>query len=83
MKVPTLGSRISGLSDAVEDGVTGILVESQSKIALQQGLEQLIVNRDYCYKLGEQAFVRCEQNFDSEIVTDLVAKEYNDQLFKR
>ena len=76
MKVPTLGSNIYGLTDAIQDDVTGILVESKNKIKLQEALEQLVINEEYCKELGGKAFERCRKEFDTTLVSQLLHQEY-------
>lgn len=77
MEVPTLGTKITGLCDAIEDGVTGILAEPENVLALQSSLEGLIEERSFCKYLGIQAFKRCQRDFDAINISDLVAEKYN------
>lgn len=78
MQVPAVGTKIPGLVDAIEDGVTGILVEPKSTEHLVYGLERLIKERDLCSKMGEQAYQRCRKLFDSKKISQLVATEYHE-----
>jgi glycosyltransferase involved in cell wall biosynthesis len=43
--VPVVGSRIGGIPDLVEDGVSGLLVDPGSPDALAQALEMLAADR--------------------------------------
>ena len=43
--VPVVGSRIGGIPDLVEDGVSGLLVDPGSPEALAQALETLAADR--------------------------------------
>ncbi len=76
MKVPTLGSNIYGLTDAIQHEVTGILVEPQNTVKLQEALEKLVINEEYCKDLGEKAFERCRKEFDTTLVSQLLHQEY-------
>lgn len=76
MAVPTVGTRITGLSDAVLDGETGLLVPPQNSIALEQALGQLIDNPTFNKQLGEAARERCLREFDSRVVSARLAEEY-------
>ena len=78
MGLATVGSKINGLSDAVEDGVTGILTEVMNANSLQDALEKLIQDKTLCKRLGEQAFERCQRDFDSVYMSQLLIKEYSD-----
>ena len=76
MKLPTVGTKITGLVDAIENGETGILVEPANFQQLALGLEQLISNRQACKEMGERAYLRCRKLFDSKIMSQLIAAEY-------
>ena len=76
MSVPTVGSNITGLVDAIEDGVTGLLVQPNNVSELKAGLDTLINNRELTKKMGEQAYLRCRKLFDSKKISELVVSEY-------
>lgn len=76
MGVPTVGSDIPGLRDAVVDGETGLLVKPKDTRALYSSLQRLINDRNYCEELGRNAKMRCVKNFSSNKVSELVAEEY-------
>jgi glycosyltransferase involved in cell wall biosynthesis len=83
MEVPTLGTNITGLCDAIEDNVTGILVPPKSVSALHVALDELIGDRALCRHLGLQAFERCQRDFDATNLSDFVAKEYNTLIHRQ
>jgi glycosyltransferase involved in cell wall biosynthesis len=58
---PVLGTRIAGLSEAVANGKTALLVEPENHQALKQSMEQLIVNDGLRTKLGKQGRIRARQ----------------------
>lgn len=76
MGVPTVGTRITGLSDAVIDEVTGLLVPPRDADALAAALHRLISEPVLRRRLGEAARKRCAEQFDSEIVNRKLAEEY-------
>lgn len=76
MAVPTVGTHITGLSDAVVDGVTGLLVPPRNAVALEQALRRLIENPTLSKQLGEAARERCLREFDARIVNKRLAEEY-------
>ena len=49
-----LGTRVSGLRDAVREGETGLLVEAGQPEALAQGMRQLLDQPDLRLRLGRQ-----------------------------
>jgi len=76
MKLATVGTNINGLSDAIEDGVTGVLSDVMNVNSLESALEKLIQDKDFCNSLGEQAFERCKSDFDSEYMSEELSREY-------
>ena len=76
MSVTTVGSNITGLVDAIEDGVTGLLVQPNNVSELKAGLDTLINNRELTKEMGEQAYLRCRKLFDSKKISELVVFEY-------
>jgi len=76
MGVPCVGARIPGLVDAIEDGVTGLLVPPRDVNALAEAMESLMHDRTLLEEMSAAAASRCEQEFDSAKVNNLVASEY-------
>lgn len=76
MGVPTVGTRITGLTDAIVDGETGILVEVHDSIALANALRTLIENPGLRAHLGEQARARAREHFSSSRVNAALLVEY-------
>ena len=61
--LPIISTYEGGISDIVEDGITGFLVPQKDAVALAQKLEQLIVNGDMRKVMGENGRIRYEKNF--------------------
>ena len=76
MGVPTVGSKISGLSDAVEHGVTGILVPLKNVNAFSESVEELFNDINVLQEMKRAAKRRCEKYFDSKKVNEHVVQEY-------
>jgi glycosyltransferase involved in cell wall biosynthesis len=76
MGVPTVGTRIVGLVDAIEDGKTGILVPAKNPAALAAALECLRCNPRLRSKLGEEAKMRAITQFSAERISRAVLAEY-------
>ena len=76
MGVPTIGTEIPGLIDAIEDGVTGVLVPKQNVEKYSQSLKALLENQDLLQKMKVSARKNCELHFDSKIVNLHVEEEY-------
>lgn len=61
---PVVATRVSGIPEAVEHGVTGLLVEPGDPAALAAALELLIRAPDLGLRLGEAARRRAVEHFD-------------------
>ena len=66
MGVPTVGTRIPGLVDAVLDGETGILVPPRDPVALQGALEFMMAHPEKRKALGEKAMTRASEVFSAD-----------------
>jgi glycosyltransferase involved in cell wall biosynthesis len=80
MGLPTVGTSIYGLIDAVIDGETGILVPPKDDRTLLEALKRLIDHPDELKKMGKAARERCFKLFDSNKFNEKVAEEYHNIL---
>lgn len=76
MGVPAVATRIVGLCDSVEDGVTGILVAPRDAAALARALDVLLTDGDKRIKMANEARTRAIRLFDSNVVNALMLEEY-------
>lgn len=76
MGLPTVGTAIYGLTDAVVDEITGLLVPPRDVTALVKALKHLLDHPDELDRMGRAARARCFQYFNAEIVNRKVAQEY-------
>lgn len=67
--VPTVASRIYGITDAVADGQTGLLFPVGDVKALTQTLLELIEDNDLRQQMGNAACVRALELFSSQRIT--------------
>jgi glycosyltransferase involved in cell wall biosynthesis len=81
--VPTVGTRINGLRDAVVDGVTGLLVPAKNPVALAEALASLLKNEPKRKQMGNAARERVRNLFDSRVVNSRVLEEYKRLLKNR
>ncbi len=63
---PVIGTAVGGIPDIVEDGVTGMLVETNNPSSLPSALRTLLVNDDLRLGMGQRAgeFVRAHHGFE-------------------
>ena len=76
MGMPTLGTHIPGLVDAVVDGETGLLVPHANSHELKKGLSRLVQDQNLRARLGEAARLRCLREYDTNIVNALLVADY-------
>lgn len=60
---PVIGSRTGGVSEAVVDGVTGVLVDENDVTGLKDALQRLITDTTYARLLGTQGQARVQRDF--------------------
>ena len=76
MGIPTIGTRINGLIDAIDDRESGLLVPPRDSEALQKAMKELLDNHDLFIRLQQSAKKRCRQLFDANSVNNMVYQEY-------
>jgi glycosyltransferase involved in cell wall biosynthesis len=74
--IPAIGSRIYGLTDAIVDGETGLLVPVGDVVGIADAMIKFAMNRDFRLTLGEQALVRVKQDFKQVVLTDALLDFY-------
>jgi len=80
--IPALASHIYGITDAVEDGVTGLLHRPRDVAEIAQQLRRLAVDADERQSLGDRARVRVLRDFRQENVIR-ATHEYYDEILAR
>ncbi len=78
MGVPTVGTDIPGLRDAVVHNETGILVPAKNIPALTQALTKLLVDESLRYSMSERAYIRAREQFDASKLNALLIEEYSE-----
>jgi colanic acid/amylovoran biosynthesis glycosyltransferase len=62
--VPVVATQIAGISELVEDGVSGYLVPPGDPIALTNRIDKLLISRDLRAELGEAGRAKVEAEFN-------------------
>ena len=75
--IPAIASRIYGITDAVEDGVTGILHAPASCREIAEAMRTLINDQKLRKTMGEAARKRVVEKFSQERVTKAFTEFYN------
>lgn len=76
MGVPTVGTDIPGLRDAVVHDETGILVPVRNVPALTQALARLLADEAMRSGMGARAARRAREQFDARKISALLLEEY-------
>lgn len=66
---PVVGSRVGGIPETVEDGVTGLLFESGDSAGLEKVLSQLIESNKLREKLGMAGLESIQKKFNAKRMT--------------
>jgi glycosyltransferase involved in cell wall biosynthesis len=74
--VPSIGSSIYGLTDAIVDGQTGFLVPVGDVDALTEAMVRLASDTDLRIRLGKQASDRVVRDFQMKFLTDALTGYY-------
>jgi glycosyltransferase involved in cell wall biosynthesis len=77
---PVVATSVGGLLDAVQDGVTGLLVPPRDPAALRTALERLLADAELRRRLGAAARIRAQEAFSSESATKATIAAYDAAL---
>lgn len=80
MGLPTVGSDIYGLADAVVNEETGLLVPPKDAEALAVAISRLLENKPLRIRMGEAAQQRAWALFDSKNINLQMAEVYDSLL---
>jgi len=76
MGLPAIGTDIYGLSDAIVDGVTGLLVPVKNAEKLAEAISALLHDDATRCRLGAAARQRVESEFSSQRISSLLLDDY-------
>jgi glycosyltransferase involved in cell wall biosynthesis len=62
--VPVVSTRISGIPELIDDGVSGLLVAPQDPESLAAEVEKVLASDELCRRLVREARVKVEREFD-------------------
>jgi L-malate glycosyltransferase len=75
--VPVVGTRIEGLSEVIEDGVSGLLVPPQDSVSLASALIALLKDKERRREMGAAARMRVEENYAYTIFRERLRALYS------
>ena len=76
--IPTIGSKIYGITDAVVDGSTGLLFAPRDVAALESCMEKLVESKQLRNSLGKAAHDRASEDFSSQKLSAAWLKYYQE-----
>ena len=76
MGVPAIGTKIYGLSDAIEEGETGLLVAPRSVEELASAMRYLMDEPELRKLMGKAAKERAVAEYDCKLMGHLMVEEY-------
>lgn len=65
-KVPIVATAVSGIPEAIENGVTGLLHKHENSEELAQAIESLLNDKEFAGKIAERGFQSVKENFSQE-----------------
>ena len=75
---PVVASRVGGIPDMVEEGVTGLLVEPGDSAALANALNTILKDAELAQRLGRAGRARWEQAFGLAAFYEKTQTVYNE-----
>jgi glycosyltransferase involved in cell wall biosynthesis len=78
--VPAIGSRIYGITDAIDDGVTGLLIEPRDIAALAESMNRLAREAPLRRNLGERAREKALRDFSAAAITAELTRYYAEAI---
>jgi len=78
--VPVVSTRLAGIPELIEDGVSGFLVEQRDVEGLRVALRQLMADRELGLRMGRAGRRRVERFFDQEASVRRLAALHGAQI---
>lgn len=78
--LPVVASRIGGLPEIIDDGVTGLLFQPGNETELSEKIDYMWQHPDICQKMGEAARDRFLQHYSDTAHFKRLVELYNDEL---
>jgi glycosyltransferase involved in cell wall biosynthesis len=76
MQLPVVATKVTGCTDAVQDGITGILVAPRDPEAFASAAESLLIEPDMRRRMGNNARSFVAERFSEQVVCERLITEY-------
>jgi glycosyltransferase involved in cell wall biosynthesis len=80
--LPVVATRVGGVPELVEDGVTGFVVPSENSAELAKALNRLLDDPSLCRKMGQSGQIKAERQFSAASMQEQTAALYRSLLHK-
>lgn len=80
MGLPVVATKVRGCNEAVEDGVTGTLVDPRDPVGLAIAIERYVSDPDLCASHGAAGRRRMLEVFRPELIWEALLEEYQELL---
>ena len=77
-----VATRVGGITEVIEDGVTGLLVDPRNPLKLSVAIEELLHDPERRRRLAENALRKVRENYDWEKVAAEFHRVYRDVALK-
>ncbi len=78
---PVIASRVGGLSELVEDQITGILIPPGDSLALARAISQLVSEIELAQKMGARGWERVQDTFTVEKMAKKNEEYYHELVY--
>ena len=81
--LPSVATRVGGNAEAIDEGETGFLVESEDAAAAADRIIFLLQNPDFAMRMGEAARAKVAANFSCEKMISEIVNVYDELLLEK
>ncbi|HFD32676.1 MAG TPA: glycosyltransferase family 1 protein [Gammaproteobacteria bacterium] len=78
--LPVIASDVGGISDTVDDGNTGLLIEAENTSSLESAMIELALDVERGKNMGANGLKRVKKHFNNAIVAQQIEQVYRDVL---
>ena len=77
---PIIGTKIGGITEMIEDGITGLLVEPNDPKSLAAAIDTLLQQPHLCQSLGERGFQLAKTKYNEQVFLEKLLSLYGDLI---
>lgn len=81
-KKPVIGTAIGAIKSIISEGLDGLLMQPFDSISLCNNILKLASDQELCFTLGNNGFIKTQENYTWEIVTKKIRDTYSNAINK-